>query len=345
MKGRERGSSLLEIVASVFLISIAIVPMLELYPTTLGANRETGYDLILSASAVRKMEEVITILRPPEVGFDASTAAGSSNADLSTSASINISPSANYFVILIGVRSTTQTVSSVNVGGSLASLLIAANHPSIARRAELWRLQNPPTGSVTVTVTMTGSIRHAWVGATFKNVDAGTPLGSSNSGTGNSDAPAVTINPRTANSRMVGGWYLNVNLPATITQGAGQTVIGSVATTGSNRTSTHLARETTMGSAGTDLTWTNSTSQNWVSLATELRGIITVGSTSGNAVCSDLPNCRLVWTTATEASSTTEGVGRLSTVNVVACQDTNGNSACDAGERQVRYDAKVTSRP
>jgi prepilin-type N-terminal cleavage/methylation domain-containing protein len=66
---------------------------------------------------------------------------------------------------------------------------------------------------------------------------------------------------------------------------------------------------------------------------------------SGSAACPDLPQCRLVWTTAIESSSAVQGVGSLVDVSVTACVDANGNGACDAGEAQVRYDAKVTSRP
>ena len=67
--------------------------------------------------------------------------------------------------------------------------------------------------------------------------------------------------------------------------------------------------------------------------------------TSGSATCTDLPKCLVVWTVTTELSSATQGVGSLVDVTVTACVDSNGNSACDATESQVRYDAKVTSRP
>jgi len=66
---------------------------------------------------------------------------------------------------------------------------------------------------------------------------------------------------------------------------------------------------------------------------------------SGSAVCTDLSQCLLVWTVTTEASSATQGVGSLVDVAVTACVDANANSACDATESQVRFDAKVTSRP
>ena len=80
------------------------------------------------------------------------------------------------------------------------------------------------------------------------------------------------------------------------------------------------------------------------SLVNSLRGNIgSVGS--GSATCTDFPQCLLVWTITTEASSATQGVGTLVDVTVTACVDANGNGACDPGETQVRSDAKVTSRP
>jgi len=67
--------------------------------------------------------------------------------------------------------------------------------------------------------------------------------------------------------------------------------------------------------------------------------------TSGAEACADLPNCLLQWTITIELSSVAPGVGSLRTIATIACRDANANSACDAGEAQVRYDTKVTSRP
>lgn len=66
---------------------------------------------------------------------------------------------------------------------------------------------------------------------------------------------------------------------------------------------------------------------------------------SGSEACTDMPNCRLEWTVATELSSGVTGVGWLRTVAVTACQDSNGNASCESGEEQVRFNTKVTSRP
>lgn len=66
---------------------------------------------------------------------------------------------------------------------------------------------------------------------------------------------------------------------------------------------------------------------------------------SGAETCTDLPNCRIEWTIAIELSSAVPGVGSLRTLTTIACQDQNASNSCDAGEPQVRYDTKITSRP
>lgn len=78
-------------------------------------------------------------------------------------------------------------------------------------------------------------------------------------------------------------------------------------------------------------------------LIVQLRGLEPVAS--GSAACPDLPNCRLQWTVATEGSNTLAGVGLLRTVGVVGCLDADASATCGAAEIQVRFDAKVTTRP
>jgi len=84
--------------------------------------------------------------------------------------------------------------------------------------------------------------------------------------------------------------------------------------------------------------------RNMESITTSLRNTI-ASVASGSATCSDFPKCLVVWTVTTELSSATTGVGSLVDVGVTACADASGNGACDAGDTQVHYDAKVTSRP
>ena len=79
-------------------------------------------------------------------------------------------------------------------------------------------------------------------------------------------------------------------------------------------------------------------------LINQLRSDIN-GVGSGAQACADLPNCRLEWIIATEASSAVTNVGALKTIATVACQDSDANGACGPAEPQVRFDTKVTSRP
>ena len=69
------------------------------------------------------------------------------------------------------------------------------------------------------------------------------------------------------------------------------------------------------------------------------------GIASGAEPCADFPGCRAAWTITAEQSSAVTGVGQLNAVGVLACADADGSLTCDSGEVQVRFDAKVTSRP
>jgi len=347
VKRSEAGVSLLEILVSLLLVSLALVPLLQLYPGTLGFQLDSEFDLRLSAAAVRKTEEVIGLLRLPAgtIEFDAAASRGSAGPQSSTSAPMTLGANANYVVVQIGIRGTTL-VTSVTVGGAAASRILARNNAANNRRSELWGLANPPTGPVTVTVTLAAGVKHAWIAASFSGVQTAAPLGANGGNDGNSREPNVTVNPRTADTLLVGGFLWDFG-GGTITQGAGQTAIGTDQTTGGGaQVRTHLARETTAGGAGTDMTWrVSGSARPWIALATELRGGSLVANPAGSEACPDLPGCLLVWTTGTELSSGVPGIGALRVLNVVACEDADGNSACDTGERQVRYDAKVTSRP
>ncbi len=344
MKDHEEGISLPEILVSAFLIGLIIVPLVQIFPRTLVSN-VTNVDVALSTAAIRKMEEVITILRVPPVAFNASSTqqTTTSGGASSTSASITINASANYVVVLIGINSGSVAVSSVTVGTGSATRVLFGSTGSY--RSELWGLLNPLTGTQTVTVTFPSAVGHSWVAASFKGVLSTTPLGTSNSANGSSTTPSVSISPRTANSLVVGGFLL-APAGATISQGTAQAAIATATTTKlATNLSTHLAIETSPGDAGTGMAWSLSASATWIALAVELRGVVSTGTPSGTAPCNDLPNCLLVWTRTTEISSTVPGAGSLKDLSVVACQDLNNDNACESGEPQVRYDSKITTHP
>lgn len=341
MRGHEEGISLPEILVATFLIGLILVPLVQILPGSLGSNITT-VDVALSAAAMRKMEEVITILRAPQVTFNTSTSAQTTSPSLSSSNAITIDPSANYALVLIGISDIVAS-SSVSVGLSAATLLVADTDGTY--RVELWGMVNPPTGTQTVTVLFPSPVGHSWVAASYKGVLSATPVGISNSAFGTSAAPSVPMSPRTANSLLVGG-FLMTPPGATISQG--QVAIATATTSGSapaQEVSTHLAMEVNPGGAGTAMRWSLSAAAIVIAAAVELRGVATTGTTSGTSPCADLPRCLLVWTTTTVISSTVPGGGSLNDLSVVACLDLNGNNACEPNEPQVRYDSKITTHP
>lgn len=342
----EAGVTLPEVLAALLLIGVAIVPLLHLYPSALDASRASEVHTVLSGAAVRKMEEVISIIRAPNARSARldNSAGAAVGAVSSSSAPLTLGAAANYVLILVGTGNATA-VSAVAVGAATATRLAALSHPSSSLRGELWGVPAPPTGTQTVTVTLAGAASHSWVAASFANVLSGAPVGAMATDWGSSARPRVSVGSRAANTLLVGGFTFRALASATVTEGAGQTAIRAAMVT---TALTHLSGETAPGSAGTGMNWrVVSLSNDWVALAAELRGIPggAAGSTSGNAACADVPDCRLQWTTATEQSSGTAGVGRLEQVSVVACRDTNRNRRCDAGEPQVRYATKATTRP
>lgn len=154
----QAGVTLPEVLVAMLLVGIALVPLVRLYPGIIDADHASEVTTVLSAVAVRKVEENISILRAPSSGgitLDNSVTRGSSGSQTSTSATLTIGASATYLVVLVGLRDEDSTVSSVSVGGSAAGRLVAhlrrrpgraRSHSSSSRRAELWGLVSPPPG-------------------------------------------------------------------------------------------------------------------------------------------------------------------------------------------------------
>jgi Tfp pilus assembly protein PilV len=332
------GISLPEILVAALLIGIALVPLLHLYPGTLGFNVETEVDTVLSAAAVRKMEELIGALRATGGGtvtFDAASSAMSSPTNALT---WTHTPVGTPSLVVVGVMlaDTGATVSTVTYGGTALTLIRSTVNGSLAK-TWLYRLASPPAGAQTVIVILSAADRKVAGAITVTGSDTATPISNHAGAIGTSTTPSVTVTSAagelvvdTATSFEGGTW----------TAGAGQTEWWD-----RQQNPVSGAGSTEAGAASVTMSWTNTLNNEWAISAASIKAAGGAAVGSGTAACTDLPNCRLVWTITTELSSATSGVGTLKTVQVVACQDDNGNSACDGGERRVRYDAKITSRP
>ena len=332
MRRGEAGISLAEILVAVFLISIALVAMLELYPGTLARNVESELDMRLSAVAVRKMEEMILLLR-----------AGGAGPAKTFYLHSEVSALANNWLAKDGVvpelgenASTKHSTGTVNTFKWFrpGSTTTATGTPGSTPAGRGW-WSNAALNTTFTAGTWTFDVRRKGTAGTTASVRF-----------------HVRVYRVPQNTSIAGAVELFNTTGPTFTTPSDAPVTNNWTTASVGPftlTNEYLLLEYWLESLAS---WTSveflfvvegstTTEANRPKVITSPTG----GSapTSGSATCTDLPNCLLVWTIATELSSAVPGT--LKTLNVVACQDTNGNSACDSGERQVRYDAKVTSRP
>jgi len=332
MRGHERGLSLIEVLASVFLISIAIVPMLELYPTTLGINRETEYDLLLSAAAIRKMEELIGLHRGTGTGKrfylhqEVSGMAGNwlardgvsaDNAQNTTTIKGAVVQAAGEFILFQpGTINSTPGVPGPGIPqgfGWWSDARLIETFP-----AGTWSFRLRRSAGGTDASTARFHVRVYKVPQTTSIVGA-VELFSTTS-------PNFTYSTSQATST----WTTASVGPFTLSDEYLLAEIWLEAVTAST------AHTVTLRVEGSTLEVPSQFTTSAPGASPPM---------SGASACTGLPNCRLVWTVATEASSATSGVGRRDTLSVVACRDANANNRCNTGELQVRYDAKITTRP
>lgn len=99
----------------------------------------------------------------------------------------------------------TGTVSAITYNGVALTRAIASTR-STSMAGEMWYLIAPATGSHTLAVTVTGATDGIRVASgSFTGVDQTAPLGVTNTSTGTSGNPAITLTTATANSVAVAG--------------------------------------------------------------------------------------------------------------------------------------------
>lgn len=166
----------------------------------------------------------------------------------------------------------TGTVSAATYNGvSLTKVIPSFN--SVAVAGEMWILAAPASGSHTLAVTVTGAVDGIrFEAASFTGVLQVSPLGATNTSTGSSGSPAVSITSATANSVLVSGLNRFANTATTATS---WTNIARHNTTNVTTSFDYLV--TTTAGAQTN-TISGAVTQDWVMGAIELK------PTTGGAV-------------------------------------------------------------
>lgn len=160
------------------------------------------------------------------VTVDTSVTGGSPfSSSLSASASLTVGVQSNRLLMVEVGLDNAQSVATVTYNGVALTRLHAANCPTNVFPngcdAEVWYMAAPPTGTHTLTVTLTGSDFFTFGAISLYNVDQTTPFGTAHAETGTSPTISVTIPSQV--SQMVMDFVV-ANHALSPTTGASQTV-------------------------------------------------------------------------------------------------------------------------
>ena len=129
--------------------------------------------------------------------------------------------SGNNRLLLVGVESSTGTVSNIKIGG--VTPLIKANATSNGVDSELWYLTNPPSGKINIVVTMSGAANVVVGAYSFFGVDQTTPIAEGNKKNSASGTNISTMFSTTYSNSWVVDSIAVGNNPASFTPNSGQT--------------------------------------------------------------------------------------------------------------------------
>lgn len=214
---------------------------------------------------------------------------GTTAANSVTSAAFTIAAGATKAVIFAFIRNTaSQTVGSASVGGSAASQVSnGAQSNGVACRIEAWEIANPPTGSVTFTVTLASGAT-ARFDAVCVSITGGTSLRAQS--TGNAAIASGTSTSATVTATSAAGDLVlqataaqeDASGTLTIVPGAssGQTAIVSTLRTGTTGASDVVGAASYIAATGASqaLTSTLNTSRAWATIGVAVTP--TVGATA-----------------------------------------------------------------
>ena len=173
----------------------------------------------------------------PAVAFDSASSVETATPATSASWS-HTTGSANYRLLVVAVNvhaatGTPTTVTSVTYGGvpltQVSTALYSATDPQV--RTYIFRLVNPASGTNTIAVTFAASTLYACGATTYANVDQTTPIQTSQTATGASTSPSVSVTA-TGSGRAVFGNLAGHRTAETTTQVTFQAAGGGSGTTG-----------------------------------------------------------------------------------------------------------------
>ena len=217
------------------------------------------------------------------VTFDAANSVDSGTGAVDTlSFSLTIAADANHVVVGVMIRNRgAVTVNTVTVGGVGCTQRQSAEEATTTVFADMWDLHSPSTGAQTVEVVLSSTKRFVIGAVSLKNVDATTPRGTPQIGTGTSQvAAAATVT--SATDELVVDVVAKQNNTEAISVGASQTQRVNDNTTNATEGNNVIGgMSTEPGAASVDMTWTwTTTNRPWASVAIPFKPTVAAGTVS-----------------------------------------------------------------
>lgn len=104
------------------------------------------------------------------------------------------------------------TITGITCGGvALAQAKLSAS----SYDAAIWHLENPPSGTNTISITFSGNTGGTASAITFTGANQTTPVGATNSATGTSNSPSTSLTTTVADSYIIDSIYRNNSQTAT----------------------------------------------------------------------------------------------------------------------------------
>lgn len=258
-------------------------------------------------------------VKPPNVVSVTSRSSG--NVQVTTlDADLDISGLNRGAVVQISTEEA-QTVVSVTVGGVVCTQEAVDTDAPNNIRQEIWACVNPPLGTQSVVITLSGAAYLTFGAEALSEIDTSNMIGNTQTATGSGFVPTLALTTANDNSIVIDG-LATAQTPIIYTSGAGQALNWAITANGNTRQGGSSVEGAGIAPDSITMSYSITQSTPWVLTAIEINGIpaiapivspLTVQDESGGVVVPNVvkivvPDTHLNSPVATEADITFQQV-------------------------------------
>lgn len=165
-----------------------------------------------------------------------------------------------------------QTVVSVTVGGVACTQESVDTDAPNNIRQEIWACVNPPLGTQSVVITLSGAAYLTFGAEALSEIDTSNMVGNTQTATGSGFVPTLALTTANDNSIVIDG-LATAQTPIIYTQGAGQALNWAITANGNTRQGGSSVEEAGLAPDNITMSYAITQSTPWVLTAIEINGI------------------------------------------------------------------------